>query len=175
MTLRLEPGIETVMPAIRAVLGSIDPELALTNEESMAQVIEREHGTTQFYLTLLAGFSALALILAGVGLYGVVAYAVSRRTREIGIRIALGAVSNEVVGMVVRQGVRPAIAGIAAGLLASWFGGRVLQGLLYGVTPHDPMTLVGATLLLAAVTTAATLLPARRASRIPPASALRVD
>jgi len=123
----------------------------------------------------VAGFSTLALILAGVGLYGVVAYAVSRRTREIGIRIALGAASNEVVGMVVRHGIRPAVAGIIAGLLASWFGGKVLQGLLYGVTPHDPVTLVGATLLLGAVTTAATLLPARRASRIPPASALRAD
>jgi len=175
VTIALEPGSESVIGDVRRALSEIDASVAITGVEAMPDVIRREQATTRFYLSLLSGFSALALLLTGVGLYGVVAYAVSGRTREIGIRIALGAATNQVVGMVVQEGVRPAIAGIVVGLLASWFGGRVLQGLLYGVTPHDPATILAVTLVLAAVVATATLLPARHAARIPPANALRTD
>lgn len=174
-TIALEPGIPTVMADVRRSLRDLDPTLAMTGVEALPDVIRREQAPTRFYLTLLSAFSALALILAAVGLYGVVSYSVSRRTREIGIRIALGAKSKEVVRLVGRQGLAPAALGAAVGLVAGWFGGRVLESLLYGVTPQDPLTMVGVTALLALVVFVATTLPARRASRIPPAMALRSE
>jgi ABC-type antimicrobial peptide transport system permease subunit len=126
-------------------------------------------------MTLLAVFSALAVILTAVGLYGVVAYVVSRRTAEIGIRIALGADGGDISGMVLRQGIRPAVAGIALGLALSLLGARLLESLLYGIVPYDPLTLATATATLAGVVFAATLLPAVRASRIAPTRALRAE
>jgi predicted permease len=174
-TIALEPGIASVMSDVRIALSELDPTLALTSVESMPDVIRREQAPTRFYLTLLSAFSVMALVLAAVGLYGVVSYSVSRRTREIGIRIALGARSKEVVRLVGRQGLAPAALGAAVGLVAAWFGGRVLESLLYGMTPQDPLTIVGVTALLAVVVLVATTVPARRASRIPPATALRSE
>jgi putative ABC transport system permease protein len=175
VTMKLRAGVETALPAARAALLELDPDLAITNEETMEQVVLAEFAATRFYTTLLSVFSVLALVLAAVGLYGVVAYGVSRRTREIGIRMALGARSDEVTGMVIRQGVTPALAGIALGLFGAWIGARAISALLYGVEPHDPGTLISATAVLLVVVFVATLLPALRASRIPPASALRND
>jgi ABC-type antimicrobial peptide transport system permease subunit len=113
--------------------------------------------------------------LASVGLYGVVSYAVSRRTREIGIRVALGAHGDDVVGMVIREGLVPTGLGLVLGLAGALAGGRALDALLYGVQPNDPATMAAVTVILLAVAFAATFLPARRASRIPPSSALRVE
>ena len=137
--------------------------------------LNRELAPTRFYLTLLSAFSTLALILAAVGLYGVVAYSVSRRTREIGIRMALGARGDDVVGMVVREGVVPAVAGVALGILGSVWSGGILGSLLYEVDPQDPVTLATVTAIFVSVALVATLLPSLRASRVPPASALRTD
>lgn len=173
--LRAEPGTESLIPAAREALREADPELAMMDISTLSDVIAQEHATPRFYLTLLGVFSALALLLASVGLYGVVAYAVSQRRREIGIRIALGAASSEVTRMVMLQGVRPVIAGLALGLVLALVGARSLGSLLYGVQPNDPATIVAVTLLLSAVTCVATLLPARRASRIAPAHAIRDD
>jgi ABC-type antimicrobial peptide transport system permease subunit len=145
------------------------------NVERIETVVVREHASAVFYVTLLSTFSLLALVLAAVGLYGVVSYVVSRRTREIGIRMALGAASDDVVGMVLSQGARPALLGIVLGLAASALGERVLGSLLYGVAPYDPLTLVVATAVLGLVVLVAIMLPARRAARVPPASALRAD
>ncbi|MEJ2205983.1 MAG: ABC transporter permease [Gemmatimonadota bacterium] len=175
VTLKLRAGVATALPAARSVLATLDPNLAITNPETMEQVVSREMAATRFYMTLLAVFSGMALVLATVGLYGVVAYGVGRRTREIGIRIALGARSDDVTALMVRQGVAPALAGLCLGLLGAWMGARAMATLLYGVRPHDPATSVVATGLLFGVVMAATLLPARRAARIPPSSALRVD
>jgi putative ABC transport system permease protein len=175
VTMRLRDGAETALTAARSVVSELDPELALTRTETMAQVVQSEFAAPRFYATLLTIFSSLALILAGVGLYGVIAFGVSRRTREIGIRMALGARSNEVTGMVIRQGFVPAVVGVAAGLVGAWLGSQTLATLLYGVQPYDPVTLVAATALLLVVVFAATLLPARRASRVAPSSALRAD
>jgi putative ABC transport system permease protein len=108
----------------------------------MEEVVADAHATTTFYLTLLSAFSVLALLLAGVGLYGVVAYTVSQRTREIGIRIALGAASDEVVSMILRQGIRPAMMGIVVGLATAWYAAKALGSMLYGVDPQDPLTLL---------------------------------
>jgi putative ABC transport system permease protein len=104
-----------------------------------------------------------------------VAYSVSRRTREIGIRVALGAQGREVVGMVVREGMGPALVGLAAGIGGALAGGRAIASLLYGVEPQDPATLAGVTVLLLAVALVATFVPARRASRVPPSEALRLE
>jgi len=175
VTLRLARGTRTALPAARALLASMDPELAVTDVRRLEDVVAEELLPTRFYLTLLGAFSALALVLAAVGLYGVVSYAVSRRTREIGIRVALGARGDDVVGMVVREGMAPAVVGVALGLGGALAGGRALDALLYGVEPNDPATVASVTALLLAVTLAATLLPARRAVRIPPSTALREE
>lgn len=173
--LHLAPGVETAMPAVRDVLAGLDGDLAVTDVHRLEDRVGEVLAPTRFYLTLLGIFSVLAIVLAAVGLYSVVAYLVARQTREIGIRIALGARSDDVIRLVLRQGAQPAIAGIVVGLVASLAGARVLQSLLFGVSPYDPVTVVSVTTLLAVVAAAATLMPARRASRIPPAVALRQE
>ncbi len=174
-TIRRGNGGASALPAARRALASLDPEIAPTGMESLAEAIARASADTRFYLTLLTVFSGLALLLAGVGLYGVVAYTVSQRAREIGIRRALGAGEGNVVGMVMRQGVAPAVLGVVVGLGGAWYAGRALSSLLYGIRPYDPLTLLSVTALLLAVVAVATLVPARRASRIAPATALRDD
>lgn len=174
-SLRLEPGVATVIPEARGVLAQLDPSLALWNVVTMEEVVGEASASTRFYTTLLSIFSGVALLLAAIGLYGVVAYTVSQRTREIGIRIALGAPADDVTGMVVRQGIRPVALGIVLGLVASWFGARMLGSMLYGVTWQDPLTLIGVVATLVVVTGLATVIPARRASRIHPSSALRAE
>ena len=121
-----------------------------------------------FHLMLLALFAGIAVSLAAVGLYGVVAYLVSQRTREIGIRIALGAKGADVVRLVLAQGVGPVGIGVALGLLCSFWGTRVLTSLLYNVSPQDISTLTITTILMLGVASLAILLPARRATKVPP-------
>jgi predicted permease len=175
VTLRLAPGAPSALPAARETLASMDGELAITFVQRLEDAVDAESAVTRFYLTLLGVFSTLALVLAAVGLYGVVAYAVSRRTREIGIRVALGAGNDRVVGMVVREGLAPALVGVVAGLAGSLALGRIVGSILYGVSPSDPRTMATVTGILLAVTLAATLLPARRAALVPPATALRSE
>ncbi len=174
-TIRRAAGAASVLPAARAIVAELDPELAVTAEGSLAEAVDRETATTRFYLSLLGLFSTLAVVLAAVGLYGVVAFSVSRRVREIGIRRALGARAEDVVGLAVRQGVAPALVGVAIGLVGAWLGARALGSLLYGVRPGDPLTLLGVTALLLLVVLAATILPARRAAAGEPSSALRAE
>lgn len=175
VTLRHDPGRSTLMPEVREVVRSMDASLAMTNVERVEDAIAREHASSRFYMMLLGVFSALALALTAVGLYGVVAFAVSRRTSEIGVRIALGARGGDVLSLMLRQGLRPAGVGIVLGLLICFAGARLLESLLYGVSPTDPLTVAATTLTLVAVVLVATVVPARRASRIPPAHALRAD
>lgn len=175
MTVRLEPGVASVIPEARTIVTRHDPGMAIYGEEALREAVLDARADTTFYTTLLTLFSGLALLLAAVGLYGVVSYAVSQRTREIGVRIALGADAGSVVGMVVRQGVRPVIAGAILGLVLSAFGGRLISSMLFGVSPQDPITIVGVTLLLATIACIATIVPARRAARIAPSSALKAD
>lgn len=173
--LDLAPGVASAMTEAREVLARLDPNLAVTDVHRVEDVLRAELAPTRFYLTLLTVFSVLAIVLAAVGLYGVVAFLVTRRTREIGIRIALGASSDDVVRMIMRQGARPALVGMVVGLAASLLGADVLGSLLYGVSPQDPVTIVAVTAILGLVVVAATVLPAGRASRIPPATALREE
>jgi predicted lysophospholipase L1 biosynthesis ABC-type transport system permease subunit len=173
--MRLRPGVATVMPEVRAALAELDPDLAITDVTTVEEVVAAQQDAPRFYLTLLAVFSALALVLSVIGLYGVVAFSVAQRTREIGIRIALGAEADKVVGMVLGQSIRPIAAGVVLGLVLSLAGGRVLGSLLFGVQPSDPVTILLVTTFLIVVSVAATVLPASRAARIEAASALRSE
>lgn len=174
-SLRLEEGVSTVIPEARRLVADLDPSLAIWDIVTMEEVVAEARASTRFYTMLLTIFSGVALLLAAIGLYGVVAYSVSQRTREIGIRIALGAAADDVTGMVVRQGIRPAMLGIVVGLVMSWFGARMLGSLLFGVTWQDPLTLVGVVGTILIVAGVATAVPARRAARVAPSSALRAE
>jgi putative ABC transport system permease protein len=125
--------------------------------------------------TLLSLFAGLALLLTGVGIYGVISYNARRRTREIGVRIALGASSGHVLRLITRQGVAPVAIGLVIGVVAATFATGTLESLLFGVTATDPVTFLGVVLVLSGVALAAAYLPARRATRVDPMTSLRED
>jgi putative ABC transport system permease protein len=162
-----------VLAGARQIVRQLDPRLPLIFPSSMHALVDEQLARPRFYLVLLGLFAALAVTLAAVGIYGVVAYVVSQRTREIGVRMALGARQDQVVGLMLWQGLRPAVAGMAIGLLVAIAAGRVIQGLLYEVQPHDPMTFAGVSAGLLVVVLVACAIPARRASTVAPAEALR--
>jgi predicted permease len=172
---RLAPGVTDVLPTIRRELRTIDPNIPLRSVEQLETAVQRAFGPARFYLLLLSIFAGVAVTLAAIGLYGVVAYLVSRRTREIGIRMALGAHAGDVVRLVLRQGLMPAGLGIALGLLGAWGAARVLHSLLYNVGPQDPITFGGVTGLLLGIVVLAILIPALKARRIAPVEALRTE
>ena len=161
------------VPAIRAAIAKLDPAQPISGVKTMEQHIEAALSKPRFMSTLIAGFAALALVLSTVGVYGVMAYSVTQRTREIAIRTALGASAGSVLSLIVSKALRLALRGVAAGLLASASLSRVLGGLLYGVSAGDVATYVGVVLLLIAVAVLAAALPAWRAMRIPGAQVLR--
>lgn len=159
--------------SLRATVQALDPNLPVYWMEMLQDRVENSVSSDRFYLILIGAFACLAVVLASVGLYGVTAYLVSRRTREIGIRVALGARGPEVLRMVVGQGSAPVLAGLGVGLLGAAAGGRVLGSLLYGVEPLDPWTFLTVPVLLLLVAFLATALPARAATRISPTEAMR--
>jgi putative ABC transport system permease protein len=163
----------STIAAARQVLQRFDSQLPLRSTGSMEQLRDRHLGRPQFYVVLLGLFAVLASVLAAVGIYGVVAYAVAQRTREIGVRMALGARRADVIGLMLWQGLRPAIVGIGAGLVTAFGAGQLIRGLLYGVQPYDPLTFAGVTLALLVIVGIACAIPARRASTVAPAQALR--
>jgi putative ABC transport system permease protein len=164
---------EGLTAAVRGAVREVDPGLSLYNVQTMEEVVSRSLADRRLQLLLLAAFAGIALLLAAAGLYGVISYLVAQRTREIGVRLALGAQRREVVAMVMRQGAGLAAAGIALGLVGGLAFTRVLGSLLYGVSARDPLTFVAIPALLAAVALAATWMPARRAARVDPMLAIR--
>jgi putative ABC transport system permease protein len=160
-------------PAVRAAVKSVDGELILTDVTSMAALVDVALGGARFGMQILSAFALVALLMAALGIYGVVAFVVSRRTREVGIRMALGARAADVLGLVLRQGMAPVLAGLAAGLALALSLGRLGSSLLFEVPPHDVATLAAAAAVLTAAALLACALPARRAARIDPAQALR--
>jgi putative ABC transport system permease protein len=164
-----------VLGAARDVVRRLDPRLPLIFPSAMTDLVDEQLAQPRFYLVLLSVFAGLALVLAAVGIYGVVAYAVSQRTREIGVRMALGARQGQVVMLMLWQGLRPAALGMTIGLAVALAAGRLIEGLLYEVPPYDPLTLAGVSAVLMAVVLMACAIPARRASTVPPADALRAE
>ncbi len=163
------------VPAARAALAEIDPDVPLASVETLDQVEAGASAETRSLGGLLAVFAALALIMACTGVWAVVAYAVSRRTRELGLRVALGAEPGQVVGLVMRKGLTLALAGAALGGLGAWAATRLLRSLLYDVAPSDPTAFVGGVAALLLVAGLAAWIPARRATRLDPMEALRAD
>jgi putative ABC transport system permease protein len=164
---------ELVIGAVRVAVAEIDPDLPVTRLAAMAQVMEQSVARDRFSMLLLMLFGATALVLANVGIYGVLSYSVAQRSRELGIRMALGAHRGVVRGMVLRQALRLIGVGVAVGLAAAMALSRVLESQLFGVSARDPLTFAGVAVLLATVALAASYLPARRATSVDPIVALR--
>ena len=160
---------------LRRAVEAVDPTQALTKVLSMEDRIDTTLRGRRFAVGILGGLAGLALLLALVGIYGVISYSVAQRTRELGIRLALGARPSALLGLVVGQSLRPVLAGVALGLVLAFLASRGLAGLLYAVTPTDPLTFATVPLLLAAAAAAASTLAALRAMRVDPMTALRSD
>ena len=164
-----------LMPAVRAAIRSVDPQVAITEVRSMPQVMAESTGRERFYLSLLGTFAAVAVVLAIAGIYGVLSYVVAQRTREFGIRSALGSTSANTLALVTREGFTLIALGVAIGLVGGLAATRLLAAMLNGVSPLDRPTWVMATLGLVVVGLMATLLPARRATRADPLLAIRSE
>jgi putative ABC transport system permease protein len=166
---------EQLAAAMRAAVQSVDKEQPVYRVKTMEQFFSDAVAAPRATMFLLGVLAVAALILAAVGIYGVMAYAVTQRTHEIGVRMALGARAGDVLGMVVKNGMRLAGAGVATGLVAAFALTRLMRELLFGVRPTDPATFVVIALLLICVALLACYLPARRATRVDPLTALRHD
>ena len=166
-----EPG--ALREALRGAVREEDPRIAVEEVLPMAAVLGETTARARFRTVLLSAFGALALALGVIGLYGVVAYATAGRSRELGIRMALGAARRSVLGLVMREGLTPALVGAGAGAAASLLLARAFEGLLFGVEPADPATLGAATSALLLAAAVACFLPARRAARVDPVATLR--
>jgi len=164
-----------VIAQLKKMVWKVDPTIPVTKVRSMSEVMSVSLAEQRFNSLLLGIFAGVALLLAIVGLYGVLAFTVAQRTREIGIRMALGAQGRDVLRLVLRQGLTLALLGVAAGICAAWAGTRVLAGLLYGVAPTDPATFTAVAVVLLLVALVACLIPARRAVRVDPMVALRYE
>jgi len=162
-------------PAVRQAVRAMDPDLPVTRVQSMNEVVRLRMFESRVYGVMFAVFALVALLLASVGLYGVMSYTVAQRTHEVGVRIALGALPGDVIRMMVRRGARLIGIGLAIGVPAAFLLARVLRGALYGVSASDPVTFAGIVALLTGVALAASWLPARRAARVEPMVALRTE
>lgn len=160
---------------IRAILSKADPDMAIARPETMAEIVDQSVAARKFQMGLAVAFAVAALLVASLGIYGVISFTVARRTPEMGIRIALGAGRGQLMGMVLRQGMRPVVLGLAAGLCGALALGSYVAAQLYGVTPHDPWTMTAVAGLLLLVAAGACWIPARRATRIDPLGALRME
>jgi ABC-type antimicrobial peptide transport system permease subunit len=161
--------------AVRKQIRDIDPDLPLYNVRTMEQRVDESLARRRFSMLLLTLFACLALGLAAIGIYGVIAFLVSQSTREVGIRMALGATPREILMLIVRQGLVVAVLGVAAGLAGAFVLTRFMNTLLFGVHPTDPLTFVAIAAALAMVAVLASYVPARRAARVDPMVSLRSE
>ena len=175
LVLRAAGNPAALAAPVREAIREMDPNLPVADIRGMDEVVGAALSTPTFMSVLLSIFAALALALSAIGIYGVLSYVVSRRTREIGIRVAIGAGRARVLRMVLGSGVALALVGIAAGLVMAFSVTRLLRGLLHGVTPADPSTFAAVALALTGVAAAASLVPAWRASRVDPVIALKSE
>lgn len=163
------------LPAVRAAVRRLEPHAVLHEARALSRIAEESAAVTRLATRLLAGFAIIALVLAAIGVYGVMSYRVRRRMRELGTRLALGASPRDLTWLVLRQAAAIAGVGLALGVAAVLAFTHTLSSLLFGVQPSDPATLAAAAALLGAATLAASYLPARRASRVNPVSVLATE
>jgi len=163
------------MAGVQREVNAIDPGLPLYRVTRMSDLLARQTASARFGSTVLGSFSAVAMLLAAIGIYGVLAFVISLSRGEIAIRLALGATRGRVVGLIVRQGMTLVAFGIAVGLVVAYFATAVLSTQLFGVTATDPLTFVAVPLVLATIALAASYLPSRAAARIDPQQALKSD
>ncbi len=175
LTMHTEVPPASVTPAVRRALARIDSSLALYRPRTMEDVVDDNSRGQRFLSSLVSSFAALAALLAAIGIYGVLSYVVTQRTREIGIRMSLGASRARVLGEVLRQGMLLAFAGFVLGIAGALAAGRVMESLLHEIKPRDPAIFAATAALLAMVTLLACYIPARRAARLDPMRALRFD
>jgi putative ABC transport system permease protein len=163
----------TMADAVQAAIRGVDKHAPIYQVTTLEEVLERSVADRRFQTSLLSAFSLAALLMAAIGIYGLIQYSVATRTREIGVRMAIGAKAGDILGMVIREGLKLSLAGLTLGFLGALWIGRAGSSLLYGVTATDPLTFIGVALLLTAVAAAACYFPARRATKVAPVSALR--
>jgi putative ABC transport system permease protein len=175
VAVRAAGDARSVMASVRGELRALEPALLIDNVQTMSERIGESVSPRRLNLLLFGLFAGLALLLALVGLYGVVAYAAGQRTQEFGIRMALGAKPGDVLRLVLGQGLKLVLAGVGIGVVAALIVARLMTGLLFGVEPTDPVTLAAVAVLLSGVAIAACWLPAHRATRIAPVEALRSE
>jgi len=164
-----------VVPSFVDALHGLDPNVPVSEIRPMEEVVAASTAERRLTMLLLTMFAAVALILAAVGIYGVIGYAVTQRTQEIGIRMALGAPRARVMWMVVGQAMALTLVGVAAGAAGAWTLTRLMEKLLFGVRPSDPLTFVAVSVLLSSVAAAAAAVPGLRATRVDPVIALRAE
>jgi putative ABC transport system permease protein len=173
LVVRADANSAGIASAVKQTVRAFDPNLPISEVFTMERVVADANAQPRFEMLLLGVFGAVALLLAAVGIYGVMNYSVSRRTREIGIRMSLGASRADVLRMVLTQGMRQALAGTAAGLTGALLLSQLMAKMLYGVRPTDPVTFCAVALVLGVAALLATCVPARKATRIEPMAALR--
>jgi ABC-type lipoprotein release transport system permease subunit len=173
--LRTAGAPQALVPSVRALIRELSPDLPVYDVRTMQDRVELATVRPRLTTWVLAIFAAVALLLAGVGVYGVIAYDVTQRTREIGVRMALGARPAAVLRMVLRRGLVLTLLGLGVGLLVAFGATRLLRSLLYGVGPADPVTYVAIVMVLGLAAALATWFPARRATRVDPVEAIRTQ
>ena len=167
-------GSLSVASALRAIVRELEPQATVDNVASMEQLVSNSLSRPRLYAVLLGIFAGVAVVLTAIGIYGVMAYSVALRTREIGIRMALGARPGAVMSLVLKESAAVTAIGIAIGVVAAVALTRYLAGMLFGLTPLDPATFIAASLTFAAVAALASYVPARRATQVDPIEALRM-
>jgi ABC-type antimicrobial peptide transport system permease subunit len=170
---RTQAAPASVAQSIQRALYAVDPTQPVFDIKTMEERLDDSVAQRRFNMLLLGLFAALALILASIGIYGVISYSVTQRTREIGLRLALGAQRSDVLRLIIAQGLRLTVIGLAAGVMAALAIGKLISSLLYGINAHDPLTFLTTVFVLSAIALLACWLPARRASRLDPLIALR--
>ena len=166
---------DAITRLVQSAVTNVDPGIAIAIPEMMDTVVAQARGQARLMMWLLGIFAGVAVLLASIGIYGAVAYSVEQRTGEIGVRMALGAQTRDVLGLIVNQGMRPVVVGLAIGIVSAFALGRLLTSQLYEVSSHNPALLVASTVFLAAIALIACLVPARRAAHIDPIQALRTE
>jgi putative ABC transport system permease protein len=175
LTVRAAGDPRSIAGAIRSAIRSVDPEVPVPEMQTMREILDASIAQRKFQTLLSAAFAGIALLLAALGIYGVVSFSVARRTNEMGVRMALGAHPRNLRRMVVRQAMVPVVIGLVAGSLTALLAGRSIRGLLYEMSAHDPLVIVGVAGLLAAVGLVASWGPAYRASTVDPLECLRYE